>query len=219
MSSILSPIARPSRVILSFSCRPPAIHCNSNPASCFRVWPQQRRWRQKGIAWLSAIRAVPAGPAHTHDQNEAACRHAVRVTRRCVTVCSASKSGVRVHLSNLRRRSCRTPRPSVAFPVEQHPKRRKPDVALYSPHMQMAGYLFASGDSGIPRVVSRQTETRLLACPSPHTVCHVQHDCPAGELTWCSIRPARSPFITSIFLAERMPTFFNLHCAPMILSM
>lgn len=40
----------------------------------------------------------------------------------------------------------------------------------------------------------------------------------AGELAWCSIRPSRSAYITSILLAERMPTFFNLHCAPMVFS-
>lgn len=40
----------------------------------------------------------------------------------------------------------------------------------------------------------------------------------AGELAWCSIRPPRSACITSIFLAERTPTFFNLHCAPMVFS-
>lgn len=58
---------------------------------------------------------------------------------------------------------------------------------------------------------------RMLAYPSPYTVCHVKQECHARGLTQCSIQPTHCTCITSIPLAERVPAFFNLHCAPMTL--
>lgn len=85
VSSILSPTTRSSRVILSFSCRPPAIDCNRDPCPCFRVWPdspEQRRGSQKGIAWLR--HCVPTQLIHMiSTKMYAEC--AIRFTHRCVT--------------------------------------------------------------------------------------------------------------------------------------
>lgn len=58
----------------------------------------------------------------------------------------------------------------------------------------------------------------MLAYPSPYTVGHVEQECHGRDLTWCSIKPAHCTCITSIPHAERVPAFFNLHCAPIILS-